>query len=131
MLFKESSNFKVADNSGAIKIKCIGLFKGPKKKIAKLNDWILCVVKKYNPKKKLKKKIIYFGLVISIVFNTKRKDGSIIRFAFNRVLLFSKDYKFLGTRVYGPICKEFKMGIRSLKFKDQIRKIVSYSQYTL
>jgi ribosomal protein L14 len=38
VLYKESSNFKVADNSGAIKLKCIGLFNGPQKKIAKLND---------------------------------------------------------------------------------------------
>ena len=131
MLYKESSNIKVADNSGAIKIKCIGIFNGPKKKIARLNDWIFCVVKKYNPKKKIKKKIIYFGLVVSLIYDTKRKDGTIIRFVFNRVLLYSKDYKFLGTRVYGPICKEFKKNIRSFKFKDQTRKIVSYSQYTL
>jgi ribosomal protein L14 len=70
-------------------------------------------------------------LIISTIYAIKRKDGTYIKFAFNRVLLYSKDFKFLGTRVYGPICKEFKKNIRSFKFKDQTRKIVSYSQYTL
>ena len=131
MLFKQTKNFRIADNSGAIKVKCIGLFHGSRNKVAGLNDWILITVKKYNPKKKIKKKIIYFGLIISVRYNTNRKDGSILKFDYNRILLFSKDQKFLGTRVYGPICKEFKKNIRFFKFRDQVRRIVSYSQYTL
>jgi large subunit ribosomal protein L14 len=131
MLFKQTKNFKVADNSGAIKVKCIGLFRGSRKKVAYLNDWILLVVKKYNPKKKIKKKLIYFGLVISVTYRINRKDGVILKFINNRVLLFSKEQKFLGTRVYGPICKEFKKNIRFFKFRDQVRRIISYSRYTV
>lgn len=71
----------------------------------------MVTVKKYNPRKKIKKKIIYFGLIISLKYNHFRRDGIIFSFSSNRLLLFNKDYKFLGTRVYGPISKEFKKNL--------------------
>jgi large subunit ribosomal protein L14 len=131
MLFKESRKFRIADNSGAVKAKCISLFRGSRKKVAKLNDWVLLTVNRYNPKKKVRKKIIYFGLIISLKYRSLRKDGIIFNFDNNRILLFNKDKKFLGTRIYGPICKEFKKNLRLWRFRDQVRRVISYSNYTV
>ena len=57
-----------------------------------------------------------------------RKEGIILKFVENRVLLFSNAHKFIGTRIYSPIMKEIKTSFRINK-KDQQKyyKIFSYS----
>lgn len=129
MLLKQSKNFRISDNSGAVKAKCIGMLGGSRKKIANLNDWILLTVKKYNPKKKIRKKIIYFGLIISLRYANIRLDGTVIKFNNNRVLIFNKDKNFMGSRIIGPICREFKKNMCLWKFRDQVRRIISYAKY--
>jgi ribosomal protein L14 len=64
-----------------------------------------------------------------------RKDGCIVKFAQNRVLLFSIDEtknKFLGTRLYGGIMKELKFQIyKNKKEKQKYFKIISYANSIL
>jgi len=50
-------------------------------------------------------------------------DGSYIKFFKNKILLLSDQLKFLGTRVYGPVPKEIKLGAKETLYK----KIISYS----
>jgi len=57
-----------------------------------------------------------------------RSDGTIIKFSENRVLLFSNTYKFLGTRVYGPLMKEIRYYLHNnQKEKQKYFKVISYS----
>jgi ribosomal protein L14 len=59
-----------------------------------------------------------------------RKDGTIVKFNDNRILLFSSGglkTKFLGTRVYGSIMKEIRQYIyENKKNKQKYAKLVSY-----
>jgi ribosomal protein L14 len=83
---------------------------------------------KFTHSKKVKKRTIYLGLIVGISAWTPRLDGFFIKFFFNRVLVFNKNFKFLGSRVYGGILKEIK--IKSLKDKNYrkfFQKIISYS----
>jgi len=58
----------------------------------------------------------------------KRKDGTYIKFTKNRVLLLSKTYKFMGTRVYGTILKELRFQMFKNQYKKQkYVKLLSYS----
>lgn len=82
--------------------------------------------KKVKKKRKQKSKKIkpnirpYLTLLVATKKSTNRHDGSYIKFDENRVLTFSEPTKFgpaskstmipnfLGTRIFGPICKEVR-----------------------
>jgi len=58
----------------------------------------------------------------------KRLDGLYFRFFSNRILIFNKQYKFLGTRVYGAITKEIRIkNNREKNKKRNFQKIISYA----
>ena len=125
MIIKESIVHS-ADNSGAKFLKCIG-FLNKKNGVAFVGDTLLVVVKHYVHRKKLKKKSIYFGLLVTSRQNSYRMDGSIIKFCTNRILTFSKQFKFLGTRIYGGVSKDIRIKLNSgLLDKKKYQKIVSY-----
>jgi large subunit ribosomal protein L14 len=117
----------VADNSGARTVKCIKICSSGTKRFGYVGQLILATLKKKFNKQKVKKKTIYYGILISTKYQTLRKDGSVIKFSLNRALLFSKNYKFLGTRIYGSIMKEVKFQIfNDKKEKQRYLKTISY-----
>lgn len=81
------------------------------------------VKKKRKQKSKKSKPYVrpYLTLLVSVKKSTNRKDGSYIKFDKNRVLTFSEPTRygpagkstmvpnFLGTRVFGPVCKELRV----------------------
>ena len=117
-----------ADNSGAKVLKCIKILGNFKKRVAKSGDIILVSVKKLDRKKKIKKKTLYFALIISTKWKTRRLDGTFFSSPSNRVLLLSESRKFMGTRVYGYITKEIRYAKEN---KELYQKIISYSKSTL
>ena len=95
---------------------------------ATIGTLILVTLKKFSHRKKVNKRTIYIGLIVGINFWISRLDGTFVKFFSNRILLFNKQVKFLGTRVYGGILKELKfMSLREKKNKKYFQKIFSYS----
>jgi ribosomal protein L14 len=83
---------------------------------------------KFTCSKKVKKRTIYLGLIVGISYWTTRIDGSYIKFFSNRLLVFNKSYKFLGTRVYGAILKEIRLkSIKDKNYRKFFQKLISYS----
>jgi large subunit ribosomal protein L14 len=130
MLFIESK-IKVADNSGAKNIKIIKALGSSEKKKIRLNDIVIVIVRNLILNKKVQKKKIYYGLILSTKYKNFRKDGSFIRFDRNRIILFSTGHKFLGTRLYGPICKEVKKYLVLKSQKERFQKIISHAKAIL
>ena len=130
MVIKESVVYS-ADNSGAKFLKCIDVLK-KRNTLANIGDTVLVLVKKFVHRKKLKKKIVYFGLLVTTKQNTRRVDGTIIKFCTNRILVFSKQFKFLGTRIYGGISKDIrnKLNFGSID-KKKYQKIISYMSLSI
>lgn len=127
MIYIESE-LKVVDNSGGKWAKCILIKKKGNKTWATIGTLILVTLKKFSHRKKVNKRIIYIGLIVGINFWISRLDGTFIRFFSNRILLFNKQFKFLGTRIYGGILKELKfMSLTEKKQKKNFQKIFSYS----
>lgn len=125
MIIKESIVYS-ADNSGAKFLKCIAVL-NKRNDVGLIGDTILVAVKKFIHRKKLKKKTIYFGLLVATKQYTHRLDGTIVRFCSNRVLVFSKQFKFLGTRIYGGISKDIRVKLNSgILDKKKYQKIISY-----
>jgi large subunit ribosomal protein L14 len=130
MLFKQSILYS-ADNSGAKIFKCIDVV-GKNNALGTTGNTVLVSVKKFVHKKKLKKTILYFGLLITTKQSTHRIDGSCIKFCSNRALVFSNQFKFLGTRVYGGVSKDIKIKLSSgFLDKKKYQKAISYTSFII
>jgi large subunit ribosomal protein L14 len=126
-MISKGTNLVVADNSGGKKVQCIHVLGSSKQRYATLGKTVLISAKKVTPQKKITKKKLYRALVIATKKEERRNRVTFIRFRENRVLLLSEQDKFLGTRIYGPICKEIRGGVNETKYKP----IISYSRGTV
>lgn len=104
------SMLNVADNSGAKKVSMIGMSKMGNRKFAYLGEVINITVKEARPFGLVKQGEIHSAVIVRTRKETRRKDGSYIRFDDNAcVLLASKEVKDpKGTRIFGPVGKEVK-----------------------
>lgn len=115
--------FRVSDNSGAKKVKCIKVLGGFKRKVASVGDLIVVSIRRVKQHKKKKIKVkegeVCYGLIIRTRARFQRKNFSSFSCQENSLVLLNQAKKPLGTRVLGPIPKQF----RSSKFM----RIVSLS----
>lgn len=101
------TNLKVADNTGAKRVKCILVLGNDKKHFAKIGDIIVVVIKDALPDGVVKKKTVARAVVVRQKKEYRRKDGSFIRFDDNAVVLVDeKEPK--GTRIFGPVPRELR-----------------------
>ena len=104
------SVMNVADNSGAKQAYIVGIPGRGNMKIAHIGDIVTAVVKKADPFGQVKKGEIVHAVVVRTKKETRRKDGSYIRFDDNACVLLtardSKDPK--GIRDFGPLAREVK-----------------------
>jgi large subunit ribosomal protein L14 len=114
-MIQKGTFLNISDNSGAKKVCCLHVYKN-KKKVAKIGDLILVSIKTLRSKKRLKSKVkkgeLYKALVIRTKYfqkNVKNRITFSMSFLENSVILLDKKYKLVGTRILGPISKEFKM----------------------
>jgi len=102
----------VIDNCGAKKVSCIKVMKGFKKRYAFIGEVILVSIKKLRKRRKalskVKKGEIYKALIVRL--KTKSFEGNQDGFSSieNSVVLFTKQNKFIGTRIFGSIVKFFR-----------------------
>jgi len=100
---------KSADNTGAKKLQCIRVLGGYQKRYAGLGDIISVAVKEAVPHSLVKKGEVHTAVVVRTRKETRRKDGSYIRFDENAVVLIDKKNKEpKGTRIFGPIPRELR-----------------------
>jgi large subunit ribosomal protein L14 len=104
------SRLVVADNTGAKLAYMIGRSGKGNKLKAFLGEVINVVVKKADPYASVKKGEKLQAVIVRTRKETRRKDGSYIRFDDNAcVILASKEVKDpKGTRIFGPIAREIK-----------------------
>lgn len=128
MVYKNTA-LKIIDNCGARKAKCIHIFKY---KWGKVGDLILVVLRKfYNLQKKIKKGLIYLGIIVGTKYWNLRPNGIYYKFFDNRALIFNLQFKFLATRVYGLISREFKKKVYRFRGLRFYYKLLAYSSTVL
>lgn len=98
----------VADNSGAKKVSCIKVIGASNKLTASIGDVIMANVKEAVFDSKVKKGDVVRCVVVRTVKETRRQDGSYIRFDENSVVLINKDNEPVGTRIFGPVARELR-----------------------
>ena len=99
---------KVADNSGAKIISCIGVPGGSGRKYAGLGDIIVASVKEAAPASQVREGEVVRAVVVRTLKPHRRNDGSHIRFDDNAVVLISQDQTPRGTRIFGPVARELR-----------------------
>jgi large subunit ribosomal protein L14 len=99
---------EVADNSGARKVQCIKVLGGSKRRYAELGDTIVVAVKESLPGGSIKKGSVLKAVVVRVVANHARPDGSYIRFDRNAAVVINPQGEPLGTRIFGPVARELR-----------------------
>ena len=113
----------VADNSGAKRVQCIKVIGGSFRRYARIGDVVVVSVKEAMPDSNIKKGSVAKGVVVRTRKETRRPDGSYIRFDQNAVVLINAEGDPLGTRIFGPVARE-------LRWKEYM-KIVSLAPEVL
>ena len=99
---------KVADNSGAKEIMCIKVLGGSRRRYARVGDIIVASVKSATPGGVVKKGEVIKAVVVRTVKETRRKDGTYIRFDENAAVVIGDDGNPRGTRIFGPVARELR-----------------------
>jgi large subunit ribosomal protein L14 len=103
------TKLKVADNTGAKIIQCIKILGGSKRRYGRVGDLIVGVVKEAEPRREIKVHDIVRAVIIRTKKETRRKDGTYVRFDDNAcVIIDPKTGDPKGTRIVGPIAREVR-----------------------
>ena len=100
----------VADNTGAKILQCIHVNGGYRKHYGRIGDVVTCVVKQASPRGVVKKSDIVHVVIVRTHKESRRPDGTYIRFDDNAGVIIdpkTKDPK--GTRIFGPIARELRL----------------------
>jgi len=99
---------KVADNSGAKRALVIRVLGGTRRRYAGLGDLVVIAVKDALPNGTVKKSEVAKAVVVRTVKETRRKDGSYIRFDENAVVIINDQGEPRATRIFGPVARELR-----------------------
>ena len=106
-MLQPRSIVNVADNTGAKRVGVFRVLGGTRHRYATIGDIVVVSVKVAEPRKTVKKKDILKAVVVRQKAPWRRKDGTIIRFDDNAVVILDgKEPK--GGRIFGPIPREIK-----------------------
>ena len=122
-MIQQESRVKVADNTGAKELLTIRVLGGSGRRYAGLGDTIVATVKDAIPGGNVKKGDIVKAVSVRTVKQSRRVDGSYIKFDENAAVILKADGEPRGTRIFGPVGRE----LRDKKFM----KIVSLAPEVL
>ena len=107
-MIQQESRWKVADNTGAKELLTIRVMGGSTRRYAGLGDVIVASVKDAIPGGTVKKGEVVKAVIVRTVKETRRPDGSYIKFDENAAVIIKADGEPRGTRIFGPIGRELR-----------------------
>ena len=107
-MIQQESIVKVADNSGAKRALVIRVLGGTRRRYAGLGDKVIVAVKDALPNGTVKKSDVAKAVVVRTVKETRRKDGSYIRFDENADVIINDNGEPKATRIFGPVARELR-----------------------
>jgi large subunit ribosomal protein L14 len=116
-MIQAQSYLTVADNSGAKQLMCIRVLGGTRKRYARVGDIIVASVKDALPPSaarksaggsSVKKGDVVKAVIVRTTKETRRPDGSYIRFDDNAAVILSDQMNPKGTRIFGPVARELR-----------------------
>jgi large subunit ribosomal protein L14 len=119
-MIQQQTYLDVADNSGAKLVQCIKVLGGTHRRYAGLGDVIVVSVKKAIPGSEVKAGTVAKGVIVRVKKNTRRSDGSYVRFDQNALVLVDAENNPKGTRIFGAVARELR--------ERNFMKIISLAQ---
>ena len=107
-MIQPQTRLKVADNTGAKEIMCIRVLGGSFRRYGSVGDTIVASVKTAAPGGVVKKGDVVKAVIVRTTKDTRRADGSYIRFDDNAAVIINDQKLPRGTRVFGPIARELR-----------------------
>ena len=107
-MIQNESRLKVADNTGAKELLTIRVLGGSNRRYAGLGDVIVATVKDAIPGGNVKKGDVVKAVVVRTKKETRRPDGSYIKFDENAAVILKNDGEPRGTRIFGPVGRELR-----------------------
>jgi len=120
---QQESIVRIADNSGAKRALVIRVLGGSGRRYAGLGDVVIVAIKVALPTGTVKKGEVARAVIVRTAKETRRKDGSYIRFDENAAVIINDQNEPRATRIFGPVGRE----LREKKFM----KIVSLAPEVL
>ncbi len=106
-MIQQETKLKVADNTGAKRVKCFKVLGGSRRRYAGVGDIIICSVQEAEPTGSVKKGEVVRAVVVRSKKKIRRKDGY-ISFDTNSCVLIDDKGNPRGTRIFGPIAREVR-----------------------
>ncbi len=107
-MIQQESRLKVADNTGAREVLCIRVLGGSSRRYAGIGDVIVATVKDATPGGAVKKGEVVRAVVVRTRKESRRPDGTYIRFDDNACVLIDNNRQPRGTRIFGPVARELR-----------------------
>lgn len=107
-MIQSNSRLKVADNTGARQIMCIGVLGGTRRRYARVGDVIVASIKRAIPGGSVKGGEVVRAVVVRTAQPYRRPDGSYIRFDENAAVILTDEFNPKGTRIFGPVARELR-----------------------
>lgn len=107
-MIQQETDLKVADNTGAKRVRCFKVLGGTRKRYARVGDIIVCSVKEADPKGMVKKGEVVKAVVVRTKSYIRRPDGSHLRFYDNSCAILDDKNNPRGTRIFGPVAREVR-----------------------
>ena len=107
-MIQQESRLRVADNTGARELLCIRVLGGSRRRYAGLGDVIVGTVKDAIPGGAVKKGEVVKAVVVRTRKESRRVDGTYIRFDDNACVLINEQSQPRGTRIFGPVGRELR-----------------------
>lgn len=122
-MIREYTRLRVADNTGAKTVMCLRVLGGTRRRYARIGDVIVVSVKDAMPGGSVKEGDVGKAVVVRTKKETRRRDGSYIRFDENAAVLIDDNREPRGTRIFGPVARELR--------ERQFMRIVSLASEVL
>ena len=119
-MIQQQTMLDVADNTGAKQVMCIKVLGGSRRRYAGLGDIIVASVKKAMPASDVKQGTVVKGVIVRTSKNTRREDGSYVRFDHNAMVIIDDEGNPKGTRIFGAVARELR--------ERNFMKIISLAQ---
>ena len=107
-MIQQESIVRIADNSGARRALVIRVLGGSKRRYARVGDVVVVAIKDALPTGQVKKGDVARAVVVRTAKETRRRDGSYIRFDENAAVLITDAGEPRATRIFGPVGRELR-----------------------
>lgn len=107
-MVQQESELVVADNTGAVVVKCIKVLGGSRRRYAAIGDTIVCSVQTAKPGSNVKKGDVVKAVIVRTRSPVRRQDGSKLHFDTNSCVIIDDKKEPKGTRIFGPVAREVR-----------------------